>query len=190
MYISGETAVNADIRDVNDRDTWIVMVLMTVLITIMLGFQTRSIIAPIYMIGSILLSFAATLGLSYYLFEVFLDLDGINYRIPLYAFVFLVALGVDYSIMLIARVREEMKVMPFDEAVRKGVERTGGVISSAGLILAATFLVLATMPIYELKLFGFIMALGILIDTFIVRPLLIPAVLVLLGKWSFWPKKM
>ena len=190
MYISGETAVNADIRDVNDRDTWIVIILMTVLITIMLGIQTRSIVAPIYMIGSILLSFAATLGLSYYLFEVFLDLDGINYRIPLYAFVFLVALGVDYSIMLIARIREEMKVMPFDEAVRKGVERTGGVISSAGLILAATFLVLATMPIYELKLFGFIMALGILIDTFVVRPLLIPAVLVLLGKWSFWPKRL
>ncbi|MCG7343850.1 MMPL family transporter [Sporosarcina sp. ACRSL] len=190
MYISGETAVNADIRDVNDRDTWIVIILMTVLITLMLGFQTRSIIAPIYMIGSILLSFAATLGLSYYLFEVFLDLEGINYRIPLYAFVFLVALGVDYSIMLIARIREEMKVMPFDEAVRKGVERTGGVISSAGVILAATFLVLATMPIYELKLFGFIMALGILIDTFIVRPLLIPAVLVLLGKWSFWPKRI
>ncbi len=190
MYISGETAVNADVRDINDRDTWIVIILMTVLITIMLGLQTRSIVAPLYMIGSILLSFAATLGLSYYLFEVFLNLEGINYRIPLYAFVFLVALGVDYSIMLIARIREELKVMPFDEAVRKGVERTGGVISSAGLILAATFLVLATMPIYELKLFGFIMALGILIDTFIVRPLLIPAVLVLLGKWSFWPKRM
>lgn len=190
LYISGETAVNADLRDINDRDTWIVMVLMTVLITIMLGFQTRSIIAPIYMIGSILLSFAATVGLAYFLFGVFLNLDGLSYRIPLYAFVFLVALGVDYSIMLIARIREEMKVMPFDDAVRKGVERTGGVISSAGLILAATFLVLATMPIYELKLFGFIMALGILIDTFIVRPLLIPAVLVLLGKWSFWPKKI
>ncbi|MDW0118328.1 MMPL family transporter [Sporosarcina thermotolerans] len=191
MYISGETAINADVRDINGRDTWIVMILMTVLITFMLGFQTRSIIAPIYMIGSILLSFVATLGLSYFLFEVFLDLDGINYRIPLYAFVFLVALGVDYSIMLIARIREELKVMPFDDAVRKGLERTGGVISSAGVILAATFLVLATMPIYELKLFGFIMALGILIDTFVVRPLLIPAVLVLLGKkWSFWPKKI
>ncbi|MFC5603651.1 MMPL family transporter [Sporosarcina koreensis] len=190
LYISGETAVNADLRDINDRDTWVVVILMTALITIMLGFQTRSIIAPIYMIGSILLSFAATLGLAYFLFEVFLDLDGMGYRISLYAFVFLVALGVDYSIMLIARIREEMKVMPFDEAVRKGVERTGGVISSAGLILAATFLVLATMPIYELKLFGFIMALGILIDTFIVRPLLIPAVLVLLGKWSFWPNKI
>lgn len=190
LYISGETAINADLRDINDRDTWMVMILMTVLITIMLGLQTKSIVAPIYMIGSILLSFAATVGLAYFLFGVFLDLDGISYRIPLYAFVFLVALGVDYSIMLIARIREEMKVLPFDDAVRKGVERTGGVISSAGLILAATFLVLATMPIYELKLFGFIMALGILIDTFIVRPLLIPAILVLLGKWSFWPKRM
>lgn len=191
MYISGETAVNADLRDINDRDTWIVMILMTVLITVMLGFQTRSMIAPIYMMGSILLSFAATVGLAYFLFEVFLDLDGLSYRMPLYSFVFLVALGVDYSIMLIARIREEMKAMPFDDAVRKGLERTGGVISSAGLILAATFLVLATMPIYELKLFGFIMALGILIDTFIVRPMLIPAVLVLLGKkWSFWPRRM
>lgn len=191
MFISGETAVNADLRDINDRDTWIVMILMTVLITIMLGFQTKSMIAPIYMMGSILLSFAATVGLAYFLFEVFLDLDGLSYRMPLYSFVFLVALGVDYSIMLIARIREEMKVMPFDDAVRKGLERTGGVISSAGLILAATFLVLATMPIYELKLFGFIMALGILIDTFIVRPMLIPAVLVLLGKkWSFWPKRL
>lgn len=191
LFIAGETAVNTDLRDINDRDILLIMILMTVLITIMLGFQTKSLIAPIYMMGSILLSFAATLGLSYFLFQVFLDLEGLSYRMPLYSFVFLVALGVDYSIMLIARIREEMKTMPFDDAVRKGLERTGGVISSAGLILAATFLVLATMPIYELKLFGFIMAIGILIDTFIVRPLLIPAVLVLLGKkWSFWPKKM
>ncbi|QTD40285.1 MMPL family transporter [Sporosarcina sp. Te-1] len=190
LYIAGESAINADVRDINDRDTWVVMIFMTILITIMLGLQTKSIMAPIYMMGSILLSFAATLGLSYFLFGIFLDLDGISYRMPLYAFVFLVALGVDYSIMLIARIREEMKVLPFDEAVRRGLEKTGGVISSAGLILAATFLVLATMPIYELKLFGFIMALGILIDTFIVRPLLIPAILVRLGKWSFWPKKM
>src|SRR5690606_24428318 len=142
------------------------------------------------MMGTILLSYGATLGLSIFLFDVVLGLDAISYRIPLYAFVFLIALGGDYSIMLIARIREEMKSMPFEEAVRRGVDKTGGVISSAGLILAATFLVLATMPINELKLFGFIMALGILIDTFIVRPLLIPAVLVLLGKWSFWPKKI
>lgn len=190
LYIAGESAKNADLREINARDTKFVMILMTVLITVMLGLQTRSVIAPIYMMGTILLSYAATLGLSLYLFDLFLGLEAISYRMPVYTFVFLVALGVDYSIMLIARIREEMKSVPFDEAVRKGLERTGGVISSAGIILAATFLVLATMPIYELKLFGFIMAVGILIDTFIVRPLLIPAILIKLGKWSFWPKKM
>jgi len=190
LFVAGESAKNADIRDVNKRDTIIIMSIMTVLISIMLGLQTRSIIAPVYMMGTILLSYAATLGLSIFLFDVFLGLEAISYRIPLYTFVFLIALGVDYSIMLIARIREEMKSMPFEDAVRRGVDRTGGVISSAGLVLAATFLVLATMPIYELKLFGFIMALGIIIDTFVVRPLLIPAILILLGKWSFWPRKM
>lgn len=190
LFIAGESAKYADLQDINQRDSWIVMIAMTVLITIMLGLQTRSIIAPLYMMGTILLSYAATLGLSIFLFKQFLDLDAISYRLPLYAFVFLVALGVDYSIMLIARIREEMRSIPFEDAVRRGLEKTGGVISSAGLILAATFLVLATMPIYELKLFGFMMALGILIDTFIVRPLLIPAILILLGKYSFWPKKI
>lgn len=190
IFIAGESAKYADIRETNKRDTILVMIMMTVLITIMLGFQTRSVIGPIYMMGTILLSYAATLGLSLFLFDIFLGLEAINYRIPLYTFVFLIALGVDYSIMLIARIREEMKNHPFEDAVRLGLERTGGVISSAGLILAATFLVLATMPIYELKLFGFIMALGILIDTFVVRPLLIPAILIKLGKWSFWPRKL
>lgn len=190
LYIAGETAKNTDLRDIDKRDTTLVMILMTVLITIMLGFQTRSIIAPIYMMGTILLSYAATFGISLLLFDLFLGLEAISYRIPLYSFVFLIALGVDYSIMLMARIREELKNYAFEEAVQRGLEKTGGVISSAGLILAATFLVLATMPLYELKLFGIIMALGILIDTFIVRPLLIPAILMKLGKWSFWPKKM
>ncbi|RWR13515.1 MMPL family transporter [Siminovitchia fortis] len=190
LFVAGESAKNADLRDINKRDTIVVLVLMIILISIMLGLQTRSIVAPLYMMGTILLSYAATIGLSLFLFKIFLGLDAISYRIPLYALVFLIALGVDYSIMLIARIREEVKTMPFADAVRRGVDRTGGVISSAGLILAATFLVLATMPIYELKLFGFIMALGILIDTFIVRPLLIPAILMLLGKWSFWPKRV
>jgi len=190
LFISGESAKFTDLQDINKRDTWLVMISMTILITIMLGFQTRSILAPIYMIGTILLSYAATLGLSIFLFEQFLGLEAISYRLPLYAFVFLVTLGVDYSIMLIARIREEMKSMPFEDAVRKGLERTGGVISSAGIVLAATFMVLTTMPIYELKLFGFIMALGILMDTFIIRPLLIPSILIVLGKWSFWPKQI
>ena len=191
VLVAGETAKNADLRDINERDTWLVAGLMTALIAIMLGFQTRSVVAPIYMVGSILLSYAATFGFSLILFDLILDQQTISYRIPMYTFVFLVALGVDYSIMLIARIREEMRTHDFEEAIRRGLERTGGVISSAGLILAATFLVLVTMPVSELKLFGFMMAFGILMDTFIVRPLLIPAVVKLLGeKWSFWPNRI
>lgn len=190
LFLAGESAKNADLRDLNKRDTIVVIILMIVLISIMLGLQTRSILAPVYMMGTLLLSYAATIGIAIFLFDLFLGLDSMSYRIPLYAFVFLIALGVDYTIMLIARIREEMESMSFADAVRKGVDKTGGVISSAGLILAATFLVLSTMPIYELKLFGFIMALGILIDTFIVRPLLIPTILILLDNKSFWPKRI
>lgn len=184
FHLAGQSAINADLRDINDRDTLFVMIAVAVLITLMLAFQTRSVIAPLYLIGTLLLSFAATLGLSIFLFNVFFGTDEISYRIPLYTFVFLIALGVDYSIMLIARIREERKHHELKEAVKLGIEKTGGVISSAGLILAATFLVLGTMPIYELKLFGIMMALGILIDTFVVRPLLIPAIILLLGKRS------
>ncbi|MET3576850.1 MMPL family transporter [Bhargavaea ullalensis] len=184
FHLSGESALNADLKEINDRDTILVMVSVALLIAVMLGFQTKSVVAPLYLIGTLILSYAATLGLSIFLFDVFLGQKALSYRIPLYSFVFLVALGVDYSIMLIARIREEKRSHDLHEAVRLGIERTGGVISSAGIILAATFLVLATMPVNELKLFGMMMALGILIDTFIVRPLLIPAIILLLGKKS------
>ncbi|KZE36820.1 hypothetical protein AV656_13625 [Bhargavaea cecembensis] len=184
FHLAGQSAINADLRDINDRDTLIIMIAVALLITLMLAFQTRSVIAPLYLIGTLLLSFAATLGLSIFLFDLFFGTDEISYRIPLYTFVFLIALGVDYSIMLIARIREERKHHDLKEAVKLGLEKTGGVISSAGLILAATFLVLGTMPVYELKLFGIMMALGIMIDTFVVRPLLIPSIILLLGKRS------
>ena len=184
FHLAGESALNADLKEINDRDTVVVMISVALLIAIMLGVQTRSIIAPVYLIGTLVLSYAATLGLSVFLFDKLLGQDALSYRIPLYTFVFLVALGVDYSIMLIARIREEKRNHDLHDAVRFGIERTGGVISSAGLILAATFLVLATMPVNELKLFGMMMALGIMIDTFIVRPLLIPAIILLLGKKS------
>lgn len=190
VLVAGESAKQADLREINTRDTWIVAIAMTILIGAMLLIQTRSLVAPILMVGSILLSYAATFGFSLYLFEALYDKEAIGYRLPMYTFVFLVALGVDYSIMLVARIREALKEHSFEEAVRVGLEKTGNVISSAGLILAATFLVLATMPIEELKLFGMMMALGILIDTFVVRPLLLPALLVILGeKWSFWPRR-
>ncbi len=163
---------------------------MTLLIMVMLGIQTRSLLAPIYMMTTILLSYGAALGFSVFFFQDLLGYSGISYRIPLYTFVFLVALGVDYSIMLVSRIREEKVHLPIKDAAREGVGKTGGVISSAGLILAATFAVLITQPIMELRTFGFAVAVGVLVDTFIVRPIVIPALIVILGKYSFWPKKL
>jgi putative drug exporter of the RND superfamily len=178
LLVAGETAQNADIREASHGDEIRIITMMTVLIMVMLGIQTRSILAPVYMMGTILLSYGAALGLSIFVFQVLLGYPGVSYRIPLYTFVFLVALGVDYSIMLISRIREEKKHLPLKDAVREGVGKTGGVISSAGLILAATFAVLITQPVLELRVFGFAVAVGVLIDTFIVRPIVIPALMV------------
>lgn len=189
LYFTGETALQADIQRANDRDTFLVVILVTVFITIMLGLLTRSIIAPLYMMGTILLSFFSALGLGMLILEGFFDIDAMGSRIPLYTFVFLVALGVDYNIMLVSRIKEEIGHFSMKEAVERGVSFTGGVISSAGLILAATFAVLTTQPILELFIFGFVVALGVIIDTFIVRSMLVPAIIVVLGKWSFWPLK-
>ena len=189
LYFSGETALQADLQRANDRDTLLVVILVTVFITIMLGLLTRSLVAPLYMMGTILLSFFSALGLGMLILEGFFNIDAMSSRIPLYTFVFLVALGVDYNIMLVSRIKEEIGHFSIKEAVARGVSFTGGVISSAGLILAATFAVLTTQPIMELFIFGFIVALGVIIDTFIVRSMLVPAIIVVLGKWSFWPLK-
>ncbi|MGN1387470.1 MAG: MMPL family transporter, partial [Bacillus sp. (in: firmicutes)] len=187
LFFSGETALQADLQRANDRDTLLVVILVTVFITIMLGLLTRSVVAPLYMMGTILLSFFSALGLGMLILGGFFDIDAMSSRIPLYTFVFLVALGVDYNIMLVSRIKEEIGHFSIKEAVERGVSFTGGVISSAGLILAATFAVLTTQPIMELFIFGFIVALGVMIDTFIVRSMLVPAIIVVLGKWSFWP---
>lgn len=107
--------------------------------------------------------------------------------IPLYAFVFLVALGEDYNIFLISSIWKKRKSMPLKQAIQEGVTETGSVITSAGLILAGTFAVLATLPIQVLVQFGLICAIGVLLDTFVVRPLLVPSITMLLGRWAFWP---
>ncbi|MDQ1144131.1 RND superfamily putative drug exporter [Bacillus sp. SORGH_AS 510] len=189
LLVAGESAQNADIREASHGDEIRIITMMTVLIMVMLGIQTRSILAPVYMMGTILLSYGAALGLSIFVFQELLGYPGVSYRIPLYTFVFLVALGVDYSIMLISRIREEKKHLPLKDAVREGVGKTGGVISSAGLILAATFAVLITQPVLELRVFGFAVAVGVLIDTFIVRPIVIPALMVVTTRVGTVPQR-
>lgn len=116
--------------------------------------------------------------------------DAIQGAIPLYAFVFLVALGEDYNIFMISSIWQKKKHMPLKQAIKEGVSETSGVITSAGIILAATFAVLATLPIQVLVQFGIITALGVLLDTFIVRPFLVPAITTVLGRFAFWPSKV
>ena len=182
MHIAGQTAEQLDIRAMNQRDMLILFSLVTVLITVMLGFQTRSVLMPILMMATILLSYVATLGFGWIIFHDLLGYDSISYRLPVYTFVFMVALGVDYNIMLVSRIKEEAQKFSWREAVGNGVALTGGVISSAGIILAATFSVLMTQPLQELFLFGVTMALGVLMDTFLVRGMLLPSILILVNK--------
>lgn len=185
MYFIGETAEQVDIKQVNERDLWVLLPLITLVIALLLFWQTKSMIAPLYMVFTILLSYGASLGLSYWIFQNVLGHEAISYRIPLYTFVFSVALGVDYSIMLVTRIQEEARNHPIQKAVQLAIKHTGGVISSAGLILAATFAVLMTQPLLELYMFGFTVALGVLLDTFLVRTVLVPAIIMKLGKYSF-----
>lgn len=179
FHLAGQTPSQLDVKQMNVRDMAVLFTLVVVLLTIVLGFQTRSVLLPVIMMGTILLSYAATLGFSWVIFHHLLGYEEISYRIPTYTFIFMVALGIDYNIMLVSRIKEFATNHDWREAVGKGVTLTGGVISSAGLILAATFSVLITQPIQELFLFGTIMALGILLDTFIIRGFYLPSILIL-----------
>jgi RND superfamily putative drug exporter len=182
IYFAGETANKVDDRTTNNKDVIVIVLLETLLIFGMLIVLTKSIKMPIYMMGTILISFLAALGLGMFLTHLFFDIDTIANRVPLYAFVFLVALGIDYNIILISRFQEERRKHSVKKAVEIAVANTGGVISSAGLILAATFAVLMTQPIQLLFVFGFIVAVGILLDTFLIRGVLLPGLIVFFEK--------
>ncbi|ENQ3105109.1 MMPL family transporter [Bacillus cereus] len=178
LHYSGQTAQQLDVRSLNERDTIVTFSLISLFILIMLTYQSRSIIIAFTMMITMLLSYSATLGLGWIIFHYILGYDSISYRLPVYTFVFLIALGVDYNIMLVSRIKEEAQKYEWKEAVARGVALTGGVISSAGIILAATFAVLITQPLQELFLFGLTMTMGILIDTFLVRGMLLPSILI------------
>jgi RND superfamily putative drug exporter len=138
---------------------------------------------------AVVLSFFAALGLSLIGFELFTDFPGEDPSYALYAFIFLVALGVDYSIFLMARVREEAQRLPTPEALLRGLAVTGGVITSAGVVLAGTFLVLAVLPLVALTQLGVTVAVGVLLDTLVVRSILVPALTLDLGERTWWPAR-
>ncbi|WP_020060998.1 MMPL family transporter [Bacillus sp. 123MFChir2] len=178
LHYSGQTPQQLDVKSLNEKDTIVTFSLISIFILIMLTYQSRSIIIALTMMITMLLSYSATLGLGWMIFHYILGYDSISYRLPVYTFVFLIALGIDYNIMLVSRIKEEAQKYEWKEAVARGVSLTGGVISSAGIILAATFGVLITQPLQELFLFGLTMTMGILIDTFLVRGMLLPSILI------------
>jgi len=189
VWISGQTATQYDTEHVNARDTEVIIPIVIGLIALLLLVYLRSIVAMVYLILTVVLSYFAALGIGWVVIHDLMGSAAIQGLIPLYAFVFLVALGEDYNIFLISSIWKKRKVMPLKDAIREGVNETGGVITSAGLILAGTFAVLATLPIQALVQFGIIAAVGVLLDTFIVRPFLVPAITMLLGQAAFWPSK-
>ena len=148
----------------------VLLIVMVILILLM-----RSVVAPLVLMLTVVASFLAVLGASYVLFDMVFGFPGVDEYVPLFVFIFLVALGVDYNIFLMARVREEALVHGAREGMRRGLIVTGGVITSAGIVLAGTFLVLAAMPITMLTEIGFAIALGVLFDALVVRTLLVPA---------------
>ncbi|MDR7238933.1 MMPL family transporter [Neobacillus drentensis] len=189
VWIGGLTAEQYDTEQTTNQDSNIIIPIVLSIIAVLLLVYLRSITATAYLIGTVLLSYFSALGLGWVLLHYIFGVEAIQGFIPLYAFVFIVALGEDYNIFMISSIWKKSKRLPLFQAIKEGVSESGSVITSAGLILAGTFAILTTLPIQVLVHFGTITAIGVLLDTFIVRPLLVPSITVLLGEWAFWPSK-
>jgi RND superfamily putative drug exporter len=189
VLVGGPTAVNYDLEQTNARDLRLVVPLVLLAVFVVLALLLRSLAAPAILIASVVLSFGAALGLSVMVFEA-IGFAGVDLSLPLYAFVFLVALGVDYNIFLMTRVHEESKRIGTREGTLLALKVTGGVITAAGVVLAATFTVLAVLPLVPLAQVGITVALGVLLDAVLVRSLLVPGVAVTLGDRIWWPSAL
>ena len=190
VLMGGDTAEAYDTRTAGDRDSFVVLPLILLAIGVVLALLLRSLIAPIYLMATIAFTYFATLGLVTVVFIVLAGHSGIGPAVPFYLFVFLNALSVDYNIYLMSRIREEARKAPLGEATRHALARTGPVITSAGIILAGTFSALMTLPLQDLLQLGFGVAIGVLMDTFITRTLIVPSLVSLLGRWNWWPTRL
>ena len=190
VLVGGDSAEAADTRTAGDRDSRVVLPLILLAIGVVLALLLRSLIAPLYLMATIAFTYFATLGLAVAVFILLLGHEGIGPGVPFFLFVFLNALSVDYNIYLMSRIREEVRHAPLKEATGHALARTGPVITSAGLILAGTFSALMTLPLQDLMQLGFAVATGVLIDTFITRTLIVPALVTIFGRWNWWPSRI
>jgi putative drug exporter of the RND superfamily len=185
--IGGGSAIQYDFDEAIESDLRLIAPLALLVIAIILAILLRALVAPLVLIASVIVSFLCTLGISVVFIREIVGDAGFDASIPTFAFIFLVALGIDYTIFLMARVREEARTHGTREGMLRALSATGPVITSAGIILAGTFSVLMTLPVTYTFDLGFMVALGILLDTFIVRTIMVPAAVELIGDKIWWP---
>jgi RND superfamily putative drug exporter len=188
--VGGGTAINQDVESAATHDRNLLIPLILGVVLIILGLLLRAIVAPLVLIGTVVLSFGAALGISALFFQHVFGFAGADTSVPLLVFVFLVALGIDYNIFLMTRVREESARSGTRHGALAGLAATGGVITSAGLVLAGTFAVLGTLPLVEFTEIGFAVALGVLLDTIVVRSVLVTALTLDIGRHIWWPSAL
>ncbi|MDG4861075.1 MMPL family transporter [Streptomyces sp. T-3] len=188
--VGGTTAQTLDTQRAASSDLKTVIPIVLLVVLAVLIWLLRALVAPVLLLATVVLSFFAALGASNLLFEGVLGFAGVDWSIPLMGFVFLVALGIDYNIFLMHRVKEEAARLGHTRGVLEGLTSTGGVITSAGIVLAATFAVFAGLPLVTMAQMGVIVGIGVLLDTFLVRTVLVPALALDLGRWFWWPGRL
>jgi RND superfamily putative drug exporter len=193
--VGGEAPALYDISSISNSDLKHIIPIAIIAIGILLALVLRSLVAPLYLIASVGISYLAALGLSVLVFIEIGHSGGLVFFMPFLMFIFLLALGEDYNILMMTRIREEAQRMPLRDAVTRALGATGSTITSAGLVLAGTFIVLTVVAGSgsggdQIRDIGLGLALGILMDTFLVRTLLVPSTVVLLGRWNWWPSRM
>jgi putative drug exporter of the RND superfamily len=188
--VGGGSAVNLDIQRASRHDRNLVVPLVLAVVLIILGLVLRAIVAPLLLVATVVLSFAAALGVSALVFDHLFGFAGADPSFPLWTFVFLVALGTDYNIFLMTRVHEESRRHGTRRGALIGLAATGGVITSAGVVLAGTFAALGTLPLVFITEIGFAVAFGVLLDTFVVRSVLVTALNLDVGRWIWWPSSL
>jgi uncharacterized membrane protein YdfJ with MMPL/SSD domain len=187
ILVGGPTAIQTDTKASIDSDlSWFVPVSL-IAILLILVILLKSLVAPLYLVFSVIVSFGATFGISIFVFQEVFSHSGVAYSNGVWMFIFLVALGADYNIFVMSRIREATRKEGLRPGIAIAVGRTGSVITSAGIILAGTFAVLTTLPLRDLFQLGFAVMLGVLIDTFVVRAFLVPSMTAIFGRWSWWP---
>ena len=188
--VGGGDAIDLDTAHANSHDRTLLIPLVLAVVLVILGVLLRSLVAPLMLIATVILSFAAALGVSTVVNDKVFGFAGSDVSTPLYAFIFLVALGIDYNIFMMTRIREESGRIGTHAGTVRGLAVTGGVITSAGLVLAATFSVLGVLPLVTLTEIGFVVAFGVLLDTLVVRSVLVPALTLDIGRKVWWPSPL